>query len=115
VGVSKNQIICGGNYFCDVLPISRGWIIWDKVGGDNVTCVNNELLYTSFDRTIKVFRRGQGMDKGFMNKEIRNIHPTQKPVALYKWLLKNYAEPGQRILVVILSAVKLTKNIMMQC
>jgi site-specific DNA-methyltransferase (adenine-specific) len=95
--VSKNQLICGGNYFADLLPVSRGWAMWDKEG-DNLTVVNNELIWTSFDKSIKMFRRCHGLDKGFMNKEGANIHPTQKPVKLYEWLLTNYAEQGQRIL-----------------
>jgi site-specific DNA-methyltransferase (adenine-specific) len=92
--VSKNQIICGGNYF--QLPVSRGWVIWDKIG-DNLSVVNNELIWTSFDIQPKTFRRCHGLDKGFMNKEGENIHPTQKPVKLYEWLLWNYANKDMRI------------------
>jgi len=94
--VSKNQIVCGANYFALNLPISRGWIFWDKQG-ENMTSVNDELIYTSFDVSIKTFSRCHGLDKGFMNKSVV-IHPTQKPVKLYEWLLTNYAEKGQRIL-----------------
>lgn len=95
--VSKNQVICGGNYFADLLPASRGWAMWDKEG-DNLTVVNNELIWTSFDRSIKMFRRCHGLDKGFMNKDGQNIHPTQKPVKLYQWILATYAKDGQSIL-----------------
>jgi site-specific DNA-methyltransferase (adenine-specific) len=95
--VSKNQIICGGNYFADMMPASRGWAIWDKVT-DGVTCVNPELFYTSFHKACKIFRRPQGLNNGFLNKEGSNIHPTQKPIELYEWLLREYAAPGQRIL-----------------
>lgn len=95
--VSKNQIICGGNYFADMLPASRGWAIYDKVT-DGVTCVNPELIYTSFHCACKIFRRAQGLNNGFLNKEGKNIHPTQKPIQLYKWLLKNYAKEGDKIL-----------------
>jgi site-specific DNA-methyltransferase (adenine-specific) len=94
--VSINQVICGGNYFSDMLPNSRGWAIFDKVT-DGVTCVNPELIYTSFHIACKIFRRPQGLNNGFLNKEGGNIHPTQKPVALYLWLLKNYAKPGDKI------------------
>ncbi len=94
--ISKNQIIWGGNYFTDKLPVSRGWICWDK-GGDNMTSVNNELAWSSYEKAMKMFRRCHGLDKGFMNKEGSNIHPTQKPVALYEWLLTNYAKKGQRV------------------
>jgi len=95
--VSKNQVICGGNYFADLLPASRGWAMWDKEG-DNLTVVNNELIWTSFDKSIKMFRRCHGLDKGFMNKDGKNIHPTQKPIKLYEWLLTNYAKQGDKIL-----------------
>jgi len=96
--VSKNQIVCGGNYFAEKLPVSRGWIVWDKQG-EGVTSVNNELMWTSFDVSIKTFSRCHGLDKGFMAKGTDKVfHPTQKPVALYKWLLSNYAKPGDKIL-----------------
>ena len=94
--VSKNRIICGANYFVENLPVSRGWVVWDKQG-EGVTSVNNELIYTSFDISIKTFSRCHGLDKGFMNKS-HVIHPTQKPIKLYDWLLINYAEPDQKIL-----------------
>ena len=98
--VSKNQIIWGGNFFCNNLPISRAWLCWDKIGGDNLTCVNNELAWTSFTCALKMFRRHQGKDKGFMLKKQvdKKIHPTQKPVALYTWILNNYAKEGDKIL-----------------
>jgi len=97
--VSKNQIICGANYFVEFLPVSRGWVFWDKCG-DGMSTVNNELIFTSFERCVETFRRVHGLDKGFM---VRNqidavVHPTQKPIALYKWLLKNYAKEGDLIL-----------------
>lgn len=95
--VSQNQIIFGGNYFTDMLPVSKGWLIWDK-DGDNFTAINNEMAWTSFNCKIKTFRRCHGLDKGFMNKDGGHIHPTQKPVKLYKWLLKNYAKEGDKIL-----------------
>ena len=95
--VSKNQIVCGGNYFAEKLPVSRGWIVWDKQG-EKMSSVNNELMWTSFDISIKTFSRCHGLDKGFMNKEGKNIHPTQKPVQLYKWLLENYTNENDLIL-----------------
>lgn len=95
--VSKNQIICGGNYFTDMIPPSRGWVIWDKLC-EGMTTVNPELIWTSFDVAPKIFKRGHGLDKGFMNKEGKNIHPTQKTPHLYKWLLENFAKEGMRIL-----------------
>ena len=95
--ISKNQLVFGANYFSNYLPISRGWIFWDKMG-DGMSTVNNELIYTSFDISIKTFKRCHGLDKGFMNKEGINIHPTQKPKQLYKWLLQNYAKEGDKII-----------------
>lgn len=94
--VSKNQIICGANYFVENLPVSRGWAVWDKKGGD-FTSVNDELIFTSFDISIKTFSRNRCMDNGFMSKSY-SIHPTQKPIALYDWLLANYAKTGDKIL-----------------
>jgi len=93
--ISKNQIICGANYFCDNLPISRGWIFWDKMG-NGMSSVNNELLWTSFDISIKTFQRCHGLDKGFLNDH-DVFHPTTKPIALYRWLLQNYAKPNDKI------------------
>ena len=97
--VSKKQVIWGGNYFTDFLRPSRGWICWDKQG-DNMTVVNNELAWTSFDVSLKMFRRCHGLDKGFMirSKSDKIIHPTQKPVELYRWILSNYAKQGDTIL-----------------
>ena len=94
--VSKNQIVWGGNYF--ELPISRGWVFWLK-GMQKNYFSDGELAWTSFDRVLKCFDfTWSGMLQGDMkNKEIR-IHPTQKPVKLYEWLLDNYAEEGQTIL-----------------
>ncbi len=86
--VSAEQIIWGGNYFADLLPASRCWIYWRKcMGGD---FADGELAWTSFDKVAKEFT--------LRSETFGRIHPTQKPVALYRWLLKNYAKPGQRIL-----------------
>jgi len=95
--VSKNQIVCGGNYFAEKLPVSRGWIVWDKQG-EKMSSVNNELMWTSFDISIKTLSRCHGLDKGFMNKEGKNIHPTQKPIALYRWILDHYTNENDLIL-----------------
>lgn len=98
IRVSKHQIIWGGNYFADLLPPSRGWICWDKLG-DKMTVINNELAWTSFDKAMKMFRRGHWLDKLLnVKSEDIKIHPTQKPVALYTWILSNYAKPGWKIL-----------------
>lgn len=95
--VSKNQIVWGGNYFAPMLQESRCWIVWDKDNsGDFADC---ELAWASFRSSVRKFKfRWNGMlQEDMSNKEFR-IHPTQKPVALYKWLLKNYAKPGDKIL-----------------
>lgn len=91
--VSKNQIVWGGNYFA--LPECRCFIIWDKVRAvENYS--NLEYAWTSFDRHAKMFQYCN--NAGFVLKPIdEKIHPTQKPVALYKWLLINYAKAGQKI------------------
>lgn len=96
--VTRNQIIWGGNYFIENLKNSQGWIVWDKNNG-TTNFADAELAYTSFDRAIRTFRfTWNGMLQGDMkNKEVR-IHPTQKPVQLYKWTLLNYAKPGQMII-----------------
>jgi site-specific DNA-methyltransferase (adenine-specific) len=94
--VSKNQIIFGANYFVEFLPVSRGWIFWDKMG-ENMSSVNNELIYTSFDISIKTFKRCHGLDKGFL-ADHKVFHPTTKPQKLYKWLLDKYAKQGDKIL-----------------
>jgi site-specific DNA-methyltransferase (adenine-specific) len=84
--VSKHQIIWGGNYF--PLPPSRCWLFWDKLmGGD---FADGELAWTSFDKVVRKFTK--------CNKAHGQIHPTQKPVALYRWLLANYAKDGMKIL-----------------
>jgi site-specific DNA-methyltransferase (adenine-specific) len=94
--VSKNQIIWGGNYF--TLPISRGWIFWLKGLQDNYFS-DGELAWTSFDRILKCFDfMWSGMLQGDMKKKEVRIHPTQKPVKLYEWLLMNYAKEGDKIL-----------------
>lgn len=89
--VSKNQIIWGGNYFN--LPPTRGIIAWDKLQPwENFS--QFELAWTSFDRPAALYRLS---NTGGANEE-RKIHPTQKPVALYEWLLIKYAKPGDKIL-----------------
>lgn len=97
--VSRNQIIWGANHFISRIPIdSSCWIVWDKENGEN-DFADCELAWTSFSSSVRIFRfRWQGMLQGNMKHKEKRIHPTQKPVALYKWLLANYAKPGFRIL-----------------
>ena len=97
--VSRNQIIFGANHFIDRINLpSPCWIVWDKDNGTS-NFADCELAYTSFKTAVRTVKfKWSGMLQGDMkNKEIR-IHPTQKPVWLYRWILENYAQPGQRIL-----------------
>lgn len=89
--VSKRQIIWGGNYFD--LPPSRNWIAWDKNQPEDASFGMFELAWASWDASPKMFR----MYPSHVTQGKR-IHPTQKPVKLYDWLLARYAKPGDRIL-----------------
>lgn len=105
--VSKNQIIWGVNYMPVIL--NGGRIVWDKCNGNN-DFSDCEIAFCSLSSRVKLFRymwsgmmQGKSIDKGHIqqgNKKLNEvrIHPTQKPVALYKWLLKNYAKPEYKIL-----------------
>ena len=93
--VSVNQIIWGGNYFVRYLKPKMGWIFWDKMQTDFSTS-DGELAYTSFD--CKLRRIYLSRNESFLNNKGSLIHPTQKPVKLYEWLLKNYAKEGDKIL-----------------
>jgi len=90
--ISRHQIIWGGNYF--VLPPSRGFAVWRKTSvSEKFTMAMCEYAWVSFDGNSSFF---EGAPQG--NSKDPRIHPTQKPVALYKWLLSRYAKPGDRIL-----------------
>lgn len=91
--VSKNQIIWGGNYFTDKLPISRCWLCYDKKQPENNSFGKFELAWTSFDRIPLKFE----FYPTHVNQGMR-IHPTQKPVALYSWILQKFAKQGDKIL-----------------
>ena len=96
--VSKNQIIWGGNYFADLLQPTKGWIYWDKKpNGENLTFSDGELAWTSFNKPLKAFSYGW-IGFGMLNSGERKIHPTQKPVKIYEWILTNYAKEGDKIL-----------------
>ena len=90
--VSCDQIVWGANYMTPHLPPSMGWVFWFKRLGGHFS--DGEFAYTSFQRAAEMVsiwcETGDGAPA--------RIHPTQKPVALYRWLLQNYAKPGQRIL-----------------
>ncbi|MFA5240572.1 MAG: DNA methyltransferase [Phycisphaerae bacterium] len=95
--VTGNQIIFGGNYFIKHLSNTPCFIVWDKDNSGNFA--DCELAWTSFKTATRKFQyRWNGMLQENMKQKEFRIHPTQKPVALYQWLLKNYAKPGDRIL-----------------
>ena len=89
--ISKNQIIWGGNYFLDHLGATQGFLIWDKQQPHDFSLAMCEFAWSSLQKPAKIWSRSVLAEK-------HKIHPTQKPVALYEWLLTNYAKPGQRIL-----------------
>jgi site-specific DNA-methyltransferase (adenine-specific) len=91
--VSKNQIVWGGNYFLDYLGNTRCCLTWDKLDY-NSDFAAFEMAWTSFNKNCKTFQRARSAEGDSNGK----IHPTQKPIKLYEWLLANYAQPGQRIL-----------------
>jgi len=107
--ISKNQIICGGNYFTEFLKPSSCWIVWDKVNGksDFADC---ELIWTSFKSAVRLFPfmwsgmiQGKSIQEGKINQGNKKlceprIHPTQKPHQLFIWILNKYSEPDQLIL-----------------
>lgn len=99
IRISKNQIIWGANHFIQNIAIgSPCWVVWDKDTGNN-GYADCELAYTSFKTAVRKFKfTWAGMIQGNMKEKEQRIHPTQKPVALYKWLLKNYSAQGQRII-----------------
>ena len=89
--ISKNQIIWGANYFTKYLPSSMGWVFWDK--GQRICNSDGELAFTSFQQALRVVNYGR--------HELSiegTIHPTQKPIKLYKWILDRYAKQGDKIL-----------------
>ena len=88
--VSKNQIIWGGNYFD--LPPSQGFIIWDKKQPQEFSSAMCEMAWMSFQKPAKIFRMH------VITAELNKIHPTQKPVALYQWIYKNYLPEGGKVL-----------------
>jgi site-specific DNA-methyltransferase (adenine-specific) len=96
--VSKNQIVWGANYMNQHLPPSMGWIVWDKDNG-TTKFSDCELAYSSFEQALRRFKyTWNGMIQGDMKHKEQRIHPTQKPIKLYEWLLTNYAKKGDRIL-----------------
>jgi site-specific DNA-methyltransferase (adenine-specific) len=96
---SKNQIIWGANHFISKIPFdSSCWIIWDKDNGET-DFADCELAWTSFKTSVRKYKwKWSGMLQQDMKNKEQRIHPTQKPIKLYEWLLNNYAKQGDRIL-----------------
>lgn len=89
--VSKNQIVWGANHFMESINLNSScWIVWDKLFSEEVSFASVELAWTSFTSVAKRFQMS--------SQQPDRIHPTQKPVALYHWLLNNYAKEGDKIL-----------------
>jgi len=86
--ISKNQIIWGGNYFA--LHPSQGFLIWDKQQPEDFTSSMCEYAWMSFQKPAKMF--------SFRVITEKKLHPTQKPIPLFEWILKNYSEPGEIVL-----------------
>jgi len=89
--VSVNYIIWGGNYFIDYLGNSQGFLIWDKKQPEDFSLAMCEFAYSSIQSPAKIFRYS-------VLSESNKIHPTQKPIKLYKWILNKYAQKGDKIL-----------------
>ena len=99
IRISKNQIIFGGNYFSDYLQASPCWIVWDKNRISAKSFSECELAWTSFETAIKkieIVWDGFRMESDIGVDDTR-IHPTQKPVKLFEWIIKNYAKEGDTI------------------
>jgi site-specific DNA-methyltransferase (adenine-specific) len=99
IRVSKNQIIWGANHFIEKIPYNAScWIVWNKDNGET-DFADCELAWTSFKTAVRIFKwKWNGMLQQNMKDKEQRIHPTQKPIALYKWLLQNYAKQGDKIL-----------------
>jgi len=91
--VSKNQIIWGANYFVEHLNKgTKGWVVWDKAQY-GLTMSDCELAYSSFQKPTRVYIKNRAV---LISQN--TIHPTEKPIKLYEWLLMNYAKEGNKIL-----------------
>lgn len=98
--VSKHQIIWGGNYFADMIPPSKSFIVWDKRCSDAMRNDFSDCEFAWTDQGVaRVYRYlWNGMLQGNMKNKENRFHPTQKPVALYEWIFQHYAKPGDKIL-----------------
>ena len=96
--VSKRQIIWGGNYFPLIWSVSNSFIVWNKMQRDFSLADGELAWYSEENKAMRTFDFSRGGALSDNNKNGGRFHPTQKPVALYKWLLQNYAKEGDRIL-----------------
>jgi DNA modification methylase len=93
ISKSKVSIVFGGNYYADILPVSRCWLVWDKVNSGNFS--DFEIAWTSMDKASKMFRyMWNGMIK---EKPEERFHPTQKPLELMKWCIELATNPGDTV------------------
>jgi site-specific DNA-methyltransferase (adenine-specific) len=99
IRVSKNQIIWGANHFIEKIPYNATcWIVWNKENGET-DFADCELAWTSFETAVRIFKwKWSGMLQQNMKDKEQRIHPTQKPVALYQWILDKYAKQNDLIL-----------------
>ena len=90
LGIGKEIVLFGGNYYADLLPPSSSWIVWDKVNGKN-DFADCELAWTSHDRAV---RKIEWTWNGFIRRggDIK-YHPTQKPLGVMRWIIGNYTYP----------------------
>ena len=88
--VSENQIIWGGNYMTDYITPSPCWLMWDKGFSEDVTFAQFEMAWASFKSSAKKYDKHPN--------QLNRIHPTQKPIKLYEWILDRYAKEGDKIL-----------------
>jgi site-specific DNA-methyltransferase (adenine-specific) len=93
--VSKNQVVWGGNYMIEYLKPTSAWLFWDKGTGEN-DFADGELAWTSYNGALRKINKswvGANAKDGF-----ERIHPTQKPIYLYDWIFKRFANKGDKIL-----------------
>lgn len=96
--VAKHRIIFGGNYFLEHLGATNCMIVWDK-GRRGLNFADCEIAWTDFKQPARIFEfKWNGMLQGDMTDKEYRIHPTQKPVKLYEWILRKYAKEGDTIL-----------------
>ena len=96
--MTKNQVVWGANHFIERMPINSScWIVWDKGTGDN-DFADAELAWTSFKSPVRKYFKSWVGANAKEKTDINRIHPTQKPVELYAYVLKKFAKPGDKIL-----------------